>query len=107
MNDPIGLLGSLIPALALLMASATRWIALSCPLTRFFMLFSRFNNLSFSLPTNLLIGIFVHLDIIDAIFSSSIVSLNISDLFCFCKLFNSSSILGITPWRSFAAVSRS
>ena len=83
MNEPIGLFGSLIPARALIIASLTKWIASSCPMTLFFILDSKFNNLSFSLPTNLFIGIDVHFDIMEAMFSSVTVSDKILDLFCF------------------------
>ena len=106
-NEPIGLFGSFIPARALIIASLTSVSALSCPFTLFIMLFLRFNNFSFSPPTSFFTGIFVHFDIISAIFSSSTVSLNICDSSTFLKFSNSFSSLGIVPCRSIAASSRS
>ena len=107
MNEPIGLLGSLMPALALMIASLTRCRAFSCPITFLFKFISKFSNLSLSLPTSLLTGIDVHLEIILAISSSSTVSDNISDLFFCCNSFNSLSSLGIVPCLNLAAVSKS
>ena len=77
MKEPIGRLGSLIPALALFIASDTRWIASSWPFTRFFKFVSKLSSFSFSPPTNLVTGMLVHLDTILAIDSSSTISLKI------------------------------
>ena len=68
---------------------------------------SKLSNLSLSLPTNLLIGIDVHLEIIAAISSSSTVSDKISDLFFFCSSTNSFSNFGIVPCLNLAADSKS
>ena len=54
-------------------------------------------NFSLSPPTNLDIGILVHLDIIAATDSSSTVSDNISDLLIFSSSASSFSNLGIVP----------
>ena len=54
---PIGLLGSLIPALALTTASATKSTALSWPTTRSCSISARFSNFSLSVSTNLETGI--------------------------------------------------
>ena len=56
MKDPIGRLGSLIPARALIIASLTSFKALSCPFTLRFKFSSKFNNFSLSPPTNLETG---------------------------------------------------
>ena len=66
-------------------------------MTLFFILSSKDNNLSFSDPTNLVTGIFVHLDIISATDSSVTVSDRISDLLFSSNSFNSRSNLGISP----------
>ena len=68
---------------------------------------SRWSSFSLSPPTNLDIGILVHLDIIAATDSSSTVSDNISDLFIFSNSANSFSSLGIVPCLNLAAVSKS
>ena len=77
-NDPIGLLGSFKPALALRIAFETRCNASSCPTTLFFRIFSRSASFSISLATSLDAGIQVHLAIIVAISSASTTSLCIS-----------------------------
>ena len=107
MNEPIGLLGSLIPLLDLIIASLTKCKASSCPITLCFIACSRFNSFSFSLLTNLLSGILVHLEMIAAISSSSTWSLS---NFLVSLLFNSSSSFsrrGKVPCLNLAAVSKS
>ena len=96
-----------MPALALIMASLTKCKALSCPLTLFFKLSSKWSSFSFSVPTNLLTGILVHFAIIAAIDSSSTTSLKIEFLLFFFRFSSSFSKAGIIPWRSLAAVSKS
>ena len=103
MNEPIGLLGSFIPDLALIIASDTNSIAESCPLTLFFRLSFKLSSFSFSPLTNFATGIFVQRDTISAMLFSSTTSDKI--LFCIFN-FNwdiSDSILGISPCLILAA----
>lgn len=96
-----------MPALALIIASLTKCNASSWPLTRIFKLSSKCSNLSFSLLASLLTGIFVHLETILAIDSSSTTSLNIAFLSSNFKSASSFSSLGIVPCCNLATVSKS
>ena len=72
---PIGRRGSRIPILLLLIAFATFSTASSCPLTRSFKTFSRFNNFSASPSVSLVKGMFVHLLTTSATSCSEIVAI--------------------------------
>ncbi|SGA03359.1 Uncharacterised protein [Chlamydia abortus] len=74
-KEPIGRFGSFIFAFALLIASETKSIASCCPFTLFAKFVLKLSNLFFCVSNNLVTGTFVHLLTIDAISSSSIVSL--------------------------------
>ena len=76
MKEPIGLLGSLSPALALNTASATKSTASSCPITLLWRRLGRCSSFSLSLSTSFVTGIPVHFDIISAISSSVTSSFN-------------------------------
>ena len=80
-NEPIGLLGSFIPALALLIAVAIDLIASSCPTTLLCKILSIFNNFSASSSSILFTGIPVHIETISAITSSFTVSFSLFELF--------------------------
>ena len=92
---PIGLLGSLIPALALTTASATKSTALSWPTTRSCSISARFSNFSLSVSTNLETGIPVHELTISPISSSVTISLIIRSLSPFCSYWNALPFLVI------------
>jgi len=108
-NEPIGLPGSLIPALDLIIASVTFLTASSCPTTLLWSSFPRLRVLLRSLSLSLVTGIPVHFDTILPISSSvthsctrvSSLSLTIfsSSASCFCKA-------GSLPYWSSAAFSR-
>ena len=109
-NDPIGLLGSLIPALERMIASVTFVTPSSWPITRLCSSSSRCSVLLRSLSVSFATGIPVHLEMIRAISSSLTFSCtrersrfftassSISNCFCSC---------GSLPYCSSAAFSRS
>ena len=107
MKEPIGRLGSLIPLRLRMMASLTNLKASFWPFTLLPKFSSKCKSFSFSLLTNLAIGILVHLLITFAISSEVTTSLKIRDFSCEFNSSNSFSNLGIVPWRRRAAVSKS
>ena len=106
-NEPIGLFGSLIPALALIIASLTSFSALSCPFTRVCKLVYKFSILSFSLLATFDIGMLVHLLITFAMSSLVTVSDSIPFLLCFDKSSSFSCSFGNISFLILAAFSRS
>ncbi len=108
-KEPMGLLGSLMPALERMMASATFSTASSWPTTRLCRSASRFRIFAFSLWVSLATGMPVHLEMIRAISSSVTASwTRVRSRF---RTFSSSSassfsILGSCPYFSSAAFSR-
>ena len=73
-KEPIGFVGSLIPALERITASVTFVTASSCPMTRLWRISSIWSVLLLSLSVNLATGMPVHLEIILAISSSVTLS---------------------------------
>ena len=109
-NEPIGLVGSLMPAFERIIASVTFVTASSCPTTLLCRSVSRFRVFSRSDSLNLATGIPVHLEIIFAISSSVTLSCTKSR-FLFCTFFSASSrrfwTSGSLPYCNWAAFSKS
>ena len=80
-NEPIGFLGSLIPALDLIIASDTSSTASSCPITLLCNISFKCKIFSLSPSISFVTGIPVHFDTIFAISSS--VTLFLSNTFSF------------------------
>ena len=109
-NEPIGLLGSLIPALERMIASVTFVTPSSCPMTRLCSSSSRCKVLLRSLSVSFATGIPVQREMILAISSSLTLSCT-SDISLFFTISSSCassfSSCGFLPYCSSAAFSRS
>ena len=97
-KEPIGFVGSLIPALERIMASVTFSTASSCPTTRLWRTSSRCKVLLRSLSVSFATGIPVHLDTIRAISSS--VTLSCTRLRSSFLTFSSSASSSFCNWGS-------
>ena len=108
-NDPIGFVGSLIPAFERMMESLTNCTATSCPTTRLCNSSPRCKVLLRSLSVSFATGIPVHFATIFAISSSvthSCTRLLSFSLTCASRRSNSCLICGSLPYCSSAAFSR-
>ena len=109
-NDPIGLLGSLIPALERMIASVTSSTPSSWPMTLLWSSSARWSVLFLSLSFNFATGIPVHLETILAISSSVTASWTRDNSFSLTFSSSSSSCFcswGSSPYCSCAALFRS
>ena len=109
-NEPIGLVGSLIPALERRIASVTRRTPSSCPITRLCSSSSRPRSFVLSPSVSLVTGMPVQREMILAISSSvtaSCTKLRSLSLTCFSSISSCCWSFGSSPYCSSAAFSRS